>query len=679
MAERIQIELVVVDKTSSALSKTRKSVINVNNSLMSTSQLAKNAAGALALIGGVNVIKSIVATTARFEDLRTSLSAVTGSAKAGNKAFDDIIKFSTKTQFGVEDLSKTFIKLKASGIEPTEELLTTFTDTAAITTDQIGTLEAITDLFARTVSGGLGLEELNRLADRGVPVFRILEEQLGITRLQVSEYGKTAEGAKKITDALATGIKQQYGGATAKVVGNLSTQFSNFSIALKNAADQFGQALAPELKQATQDLTAFIENNADKLPDIARDVAKFGKDTAELLADIGNGIRKLYNLADELGLGEVGILGFLLLGTKGKVAVLAIGSFLGLVEKLQKALDEAAESAEDFSDNLVGPDDALNNWITSTNKMNNQLKSGVSNINNFGNAGQSLNVTLLEQQMILDRVNKTYKEGELIFYDFITKEQELKIEAENAAKAQAALRKELEKTFSGQVIKGIQNYKTQLDELIAKKYTIASIINDTLFSAITTWANTAERELADVVMGAKTLQEALGNIAQAVLRELIQGFIRLVIIRPILDKLAEKLGVNLDAALNREKAINRELQKQIAFRLVLMAITGGSGGFIPGLASGGPVTRGQPYVVGEEGPEIFMPKESGTIIPNDKLNQGMSSGADMMPMGDQVTVNFNINTVDASGFDELLVDRRNTIVGIINQALAKRGKVGVTA
>jgi len=153
----------------------------------------------------------------------------------------------------------------------------------------------------------------------------------------------------------------------------------------------------------------------------------------------------------------------------------------------------------------------------------------------------------------------------------------------------------------------------------------------------------------------------------------------LVIIRPILDKLAEKLGVNLDAALNREKAINRELQKQIAFRLVLMAITGGTGGFIPGLASGGPVTRGQPYVVGEEGPEIFMPKESGTIIPNDKLNQGMSSGADMMPMGDQVTVNFNINTVDASGFDELLVDRRNTIVGIINQALAKRGKVGVTA
>jgi flagellar hook-basal body complex protein FliE len=678
MAERIQIELVVVDKTSRALSKTRKSVINVNNSLMTTSQLAKNAAGALALIGGVNVIKSIVATTARFEDLRTSLSAVTGSAQGGKKAFDDIIKFSTKTQFGVEDLSKTFIKLKASGIEPTEELLTTFTDTAAITTDQIGTLEAITDLFARTVSGGLGLEELNRLADRGVPVFRILEEQLGITRLEVSNFGKTAEGAKKITDALSTGIRQQYGGATAKVVGNLSTQFSNFSIALKNAADQFGQALAPELKKATQDLTNFIEGNADKLPEIARDVAAFGKDAAEALALIGGGIRKLYNLADELGLGEIGILGFLLLGTKGKVAVLAIGSFVELIDRLKKSLDESAESAQDLSDSLVSPDDELNNWITSTNKASESMGIVVTQMYDFDDSIEGASNALSTQQQILDRVNSTIGESNVIYYEFTTLQEEAAERARTLAAENAALKKEMEKTFAGQVIRGISNYKTQLDELIAKKYTIANIINDTLFSAITTWANTAERELADVVMGAKTLQEALGNIAQSVLRELIQGFIRLVIIRPILDKLAEKLGVNLDAALNREKAINRELQKQIAFRLVLMAITGGSGGFIPGLASGGPVTRGQPYVVGEEGPEVFLPKESGTIIPNDKLG-GMSSGADMMPMGEQVTVNFNINTVDASGFDELLVDRRNTIVGIINQALAKRGKQGVTA
>ena len=678
MAENIKIELVVVDKTSAALGKTKRSVVNVNNSLMSTSQLAKNAASALALVGGVQVIKSIVATTARFEDLRTSLSAVTGSAQGGKKAFDDIIKFSTKTQFGVEDLSKTFIKLKASGIEPTEELLTTFTDTAAITTDQIGTLEAITDLFARTVSGGLGLEELNRLADRGVPVFRILEEQLGITRLQISEFGKTADGAAQITDALSRGIRQQYGGATAKVVGNLSTQFSNFSIALKNAADQFGQALAPELKTATQELTKFIEGNADKLPEIARDVAKFGTETAKLLLDIGNGFRKLYNLADELGLGEIGILGFLLLGTKGKAAVLAVSGFIGLLDRLNKSLDETVENAEQFSDNFVSPDDEFNSYIAHTNKVNDQLKYAVKNIHDFDDGTEGANNALSTQEQILDRVNQTIGESNIIYYEFTTLQEEAAERAKTLAAENAALKKEMEKTFAGQVITGVQNYKKQLDELIAKKYTIANIINDTLFSAITTWANTAERELTDVVMGAKTLQEALSNIAQSVLRELIAGFIRLIIIRPILDKLAERLGVNLDRALNREKAMTKELQKQVMLRLVLMAISGGSGGGIPGLAEGGPARRNTPYIVGEEGPELFVPNQSGTVIPNDEINRG-GMGVSSMETGEPVTVNFNINTVDAAGFDELLVTRRNTIVGIINQALAKRGKQGVTA
>lgn len=679
MAEQIKIELVVVDKTSAALGKTRRQVVNVNNSLMTTGQLAKNAASALALIGGVQVIKSIVSTTARFEDLRTSLSAVTGSAKGGKKAFDDIIKFSTKTQFGVEDLSKTFIKLKASGIEPTEELLTTFTDTAAITTDQIGTLEAITDLFARTVSGGLGLEELNRLADRGVPVFRILEEQLGITRLQISEFGKTAEGAAQITDALSRGIRQQYGGATARVVGNLSTQFSNFSIALKNAADQFGQALAPELKTATAELTKFIEGNADKLPEIARDVANFGTETAKLLLDIGNGFRKLYNLADELGLGEVGILGFLLLGKKGKAAVVAIGGFIGLLDRLNKSLDETVENAQEFSDNFVGPDDELNNIITITKDFSKATETVIKDVHDFEEGTQGVSNALSTQQQILDRVNQTIGESNIIYYDFNTVQEEAAERARTLAKENAALKKQMEKTFSGQVITGVKDFKKQLDELIEKKYTIAAIINETLYSAITTWANTAERELADVVMGAKTLQEALGNISRSVLRELIQGFIRLIIIKPILDKLAERLGVNLDKALNREKAMTRELQKQVALRLVLMALTGGSGGGIPFLAEGGPARKGQPYVVGEEGPELFVPDQSGTVVPNDQMNRGISTGADMMPVSDQVTVNFNINTVDASGFDELLVDRRNTIVGIINQALAKRGKQGVTA
>ena len=42
-------------------------------------------------------------------------------------------------------------------------------------------------------------------------------------------------------------------------------------------------------------------------------------------------------------------------------------------------------------------------------------------------------------------------------------------------------------------------------------------------------------------------------------------------------------------------------------------------GTIPGRAAGGPVSSGQPYVVGERGPELFIPNNSGRIVPNGGL------------------------------------------------------------
>ena len=42
-------------------------------------------------------------------------------------------------------------------------------------------------------------------------------------------------------------------------------------------------------------------------------------------------------------------------------------------------------------------------------------------------------------------------------------------------------------------------------------------------------------------------------------------------------------------------------------------------------ASGGPVSSGSTYLVGEKGPELFMPSSSGTIIPNNQLSGSMNS------------------------------------------------------
>jgi hypothetical protein len=49
------------------------------------------------------------------------------------------------------------------------------------------------------------------------------------------------------------------------------------------------------------------------------------------------------------------------------------------------------------------------------------------------------------------------------------------------------------------------------------------------------------------------------------------------------------------------------------------AVTTGTGGVVEGAKSGGPVAAGRPYLVGELGPELFVPKSAGTIVPNNQM------------------------------------------------------------
>ena len=79
-----------------------------------------------------------------------------------------------------------------------------------------------------------------------------------------------------------------------------------------------------------------------------------------------------------------------------------------------------------------------------------------------------------------------------------------------------------------------------------------------------------------------------------------------------------------------------------------------------GKAEGGPVTAEKAYRVGERGPEMFVPGQSGYILPNQD--------------GRTVNVNFNINAVDTRGFQQLLANERGLIVGMINSAVNQQGR-----
>jgi len=223
---------------------------------------AVSAAGAaLAAIGGTQMLASIVRITATFEDLTDSLKSVYGTATLGKQAFAVIEDFAKSTQFGVEDLTTTFIKLRAAGITPTRELLSVFTDTAAVTTDQMGALAAMTDLFARTTEGGLNMEDINRLGDRGIPILKILKEELNLTKKEIAGVGATAKGAKWILDGLTRGLHKTFGGATQEKLDNTSTLMSNFMIQVRSSANAIGTRLTPALNNLLVYMTDLLDAN----------------------------------------------------------------------------------------------------------------------------------------------------------------------------------------------------------------------------------------------------------------------------------------------------------------------------------------------------------------------------------------------------------------------------------
>ena len=102
------------------------------------------------------------------------------------------------------------------------------------------------------------------------------------------------------------------------------------------------------------------------------------------------------------------------------------------------------------------------------------------------------------------------------------------------------------------------------------------------------------------------------------------------------------------------RSLGQDLVRLIFSQLITQPLAAGIGGAIAGAlgfrAMGGPVSAGSPYVVGEKGPELFVPRSSGSIVSNGAM--GSSGGG-----AGGVTVNYNI----ASGVS------RSELVPILEQ------------
>lgn len=256
-----------LDKVEKEGNQAAKSVKKMGKQAVSSSKGFGALKTAIAAVFTGAILRNFVTTIATFQSLENSLGVVFNSMERGIEVFKDIQTAALTTPFSVEALTESVIKLRASGIEPTIAQMTLFSDVASITGDAVGSLQAITDLFSRTVSGGLGLIDLNRLGDKGIPVFAILAEKLGVTRLEIAGLGKTAEGAATILDALTEGLEERFGGASAQAAKLLQTTISNLGDAwdafLKSLGDAGGLVIFTTTLATVSSTLDFFRDNLD--------------------------------------------------------------------------------------------------------------------------------------------------------------------------------------------------------------------------------------------------------------------------------------------------------------------------------------------------------------------------------------------------------------------------------
>jgi hypothetical protein len=118
------------------------------------------------------------------------------------------------------------------------------------------------------------------------------------------------------------------------------------------------------------------------------------------------------------------------------------------------------------------------------------------------------------------------------------------------------------------------------------------------------------------------------------------------------------IGKVISTVVELVASLVRGFQQVIQFGSAVGGAIGAVGGFLGfggGRAMGGPVSANTAYVVGEQGPELFVPGNSGTIIPN-----GSGGGT---------TINLTVNgAIDAEG-------TARTIINVLNNSAA-RGTLG---
>ena len=446
--------------------------------------------------------------------------------------------------------------------------------------------------------------------------------------------------------------------ASAQVLNNeLSKNFG----AIEKSAEAIGQAIV-----ATTVRTLLF---ATEIIDTFKPVFKF----------IGDSIAGLVNFARALPapFDTIGVIGFLMLGVKGKLLVGVIAGVMNSINKIMAEVMDATASMQEQLNKitLFRSQESIDEVAESVRALRAEaenLRNPVKEMgDNFDDFGDKSKIVFKNLQVEIDK--SRVKEDSLVF-SFVEQLKKIdalmaknkeasKVATESANARKTALSGEGDKVKE---VTGLyENFAKGFKDAVDKQKEMFEQMKDIGTSAF----DKLKTSLTDFVMTGKLSFADLGTFVDRSMVEMLIG-------EAIKNAMKGSLAMFKADALKKafislyEGAMKTFASIPFPFNIGAVggALAFGAGliNKIKGFEKGGRPPVGQPSIVGEKGAELFVPDQAGTVVPNDKLG-----------MNKNVTVNFNINTVDARGFNELLVNSRGVIVNLINSAMNEKGKMAV--
>ena len=574
-----------------------------NRSLRDTGRSAKTAqTGVKGLVGALRPLLTALAVvgttrfvfvkTAELETQRKSLEVLTGSIEKTNKIIKELQDFGAVTPFTSSELIEQTKRLKAFGFE-TEELVDSTKRLSEIAGATGADLQGIATAFGQIrAKGKLQQEENLQLLERGVDITTELKRITGLQGDAFAEAMRKGEiGANLVNQAMINLTSEGgafFGGATAQadtLNGRLSTLVDTVETLARTVGDELGDEIKTVLNlaiSAVGQITKLVERvgQANKVGRLnMANIAMESRGEAREQVKQETGKRFILPFSKE---------------SKREKEIFEEIKARKIKEALEvkelEFLNQKDEKTEKITENL-------NESSDSANKLNKNLKKTEQPITNLENKTNSTTTAIESNIAISDLFNTSLGETSFLM-------DEISFGSDNIADS-------------------LFNVKTEADELKEKFMEIGQGIESGIVSGLT-----------DAVMGTKSLAEAATGVLNNLKRQLVE-----LAMQRAVSGIGNFFGKALGGIFGGRGGGGGlgGLFKGTTDKGLIPFQSGLLSGGAIGFANGGRPPVGKASIVGEKGPELFVPNSAGNIIPNSKLGGG-----------DSVTNIINVS-VDASG------------------------------